>query len=342
MNSNVPIKRILIIQTAFLGDVILVTPLIKAAKDCFADAKIDALVTPQAAGLLENNPHLNQIISYDKRGKESGIVGIWRVSRKINREAYDLVLVPHRSLRSAIIAWFSGAKLRVGFDTSAGAFLLTHKIPYLLNCHEVDRNVSLIEILGVRVSDRSPQVFPGESDAKFIREMLSYDNNINGNLVTIAPGSIWATKRWPVEYFKTLISKLVSNGINVILIGGEADKKLCRKLVDGLGERAVSTAGRLSLLQSAELMRRSRVLVSNDSAPQHLATAVGTPVIAIFGSTIPAFGFYPYGPKNSIIEQRLSCRPCGMHGRRECPLETFDCMRLISPEAVFRKVLEYL
>ncbi len=336
------IRKILIIQTAFIGDVILATPLIRAAKSSFPQAQVHAMVIPAAANLLQTNPYLDRLIVYDKRGSEAGLGGLWRMARKMRSEGYDGVFVPHRSLRSAVIAKATGAKWRVGFDTSAGVLLLTQKVPYVQSIHEVDRNLSLIEALGISTTDRKPEVFSDDEDVAAIDSLLAGHGAVGNDLIAVAPGSVWTTKRWPAEYFKTLVSRLIEEGLCVCLIGGKADDELCRSIAAGLGDQVLNVCGRLSLRRSAELLRRCRVLVSNDSAPQHLAAAVGTPVITIFGSTVPAFGFYPYGANNTVVEHNLSCRPCGIHGKNRCPIGTFDCMRMISPERIYRSVLKYV
>ncbi len=342
LGERTSIRKILIVQTAFIGDVVLATPLIKAAKCSFPQAMVHAMVIPAAANLLETNPHLERLIVYDKRGSDSGLTGLLRMIGKMRTEAYDAVFVPHRSLRSAVIARGTGARWRVGFTTSAGAFLLTQKVSYVQSAHEVDRNLALIEALDIPIADRTPEVFSDAADVVAIDNLVSQQGMSGRDLIAVAPGSVWATKRWPAGYFRTLMSRLVDEGFGVGLIGGEADRELCQRIVAGLEDRVLNACGQLSLRQSAELMRRCRVLVSNDSAPQHLATAVGTPVIAIFGSTVPAFGFYPYGANNTIVEHELSCRPCGIHGRNRCPIGTFECMRAILPERIHQSVLKYV
>jgi heptosyltransferase-2 len=158
--------------------------------------------------------------------------------------------------------------------------------------------------------------------------------------VALAPGSIWATKRWPAAHFVGLAKLLVDAGWALALIGGTQDRSLCDQISDAVGgKHALNAAGALNLLQSAELIRRSDALVSNDSAPMHLASAMRVPVVALFGPTIPGFGFAPLGPRDIVVERRsLSCRPCSIHGGTKCPIGTFECMIAISPGEVFRAV----
>ncbi|NIA29990.1 MAG: lipopolysaccharide heptosyltransferase II [Actinobacteria bacterium] len=334
--------KILIIHTAFFGDIILATPLIRAMQEGLKNVEIHALVKPETVQVLQNNPYLQKIIVFDKRGKDSGFAGLLKIGQKIKKEKFDLVISPHRSFRSAMLARATGAKIRVGFDTSAGAFLYNKKVKYDSSIHEIERNLSLARALGIQSIHKQPQVFPSEEDKTVVDRLLVKANlKSAGSFVALAPGSIWATKRWPLSYYKKLAQILIKNRIRVVLIGGDADCALGREIATGNENVIFNAAGRLSLLQSAELLKRCRVLVSNDSAPLHLATAVGTPVIAIFGPTIPAFGFYPTGSKDKIIETRLSCRPCGMHGGDHCPIGTHVCMKNISPEQIYAGVVDF-
>ena len=334
--------KILIIDTAFIGDIILVTPLIRTIKEGMKNVEIYALIKPETAQVLRNNPHLKNIIIFDKHKKDSGLAGFLKIGKNIKKEKFDLVISPHRSFRSAMLARASGAKTRVGFDTSAGAFLYSKRVRYDISIHEIERNLSLVRALGIESIHKQPQVFPGKEDKAVVdRLLLRTGLKSAGVLVALAPGSIWATKQWPPSYYKKLAQILIKTGARVVLLGGDADCALGRKIASENENAIFNAAGRLSLLQSAELLTRCRVLVSNDSAPMHLATAVGTPVIAIFGPTVPAFGFYPTGCKDKIIETQLSCRPCGMHGGDHCPIGTHACMKNISPEQVFAGVIDF-
>lgn len=335
--------KILIIHTAFIGDIILATPLIRAIKEGLNDCEIHALVNPTAAPVLENNPYLAKIILFDKRGKDSGLGGLLKIGAKLKAEKFDIVFSPHRSFRSATLAGISGAKTRVGFASSAGAFLYNKRVRYNRNVHEIERNLSLARAAGIETSDNRPKVYPSERDKAAVNRLIKkIAVQPEHPCVALAPGSIWATKRWPADYYKKLAQLLIANDIQVFLIGGTADQSLGRKIAAGNEDQIFNMAGQLSLLQSAELLARCKVLISNDSAPMHLATAVGTPVIAIFGPTVPAFGFYPTGSKDQVIEKQLACRPCGMHGGNHCPIGTHACMQEISPEKVFSAVGNFL
>jgi len=336
------IKKILIIQTAFIGDVILTTPLIQGAKNAFKNTQIHVIVIPSTKNLLEKNPFVDKIIVYDKRKSDKRLKGFIRLIRKLKKEKYNIVFSPHRSVRSALIARLTGAKKRIGFNKSTGAFLYSDKINYISTIHEIDRNLSLVEFLGVKIVDRHPKVYIDGNDEDFAEQFLNAENiNNKKRLVAVAPGSVWYTKKWPEEYYKELVKKLSSKDFTVLLIGGESDRSFCHSILSGINGPVHNLAGRLTLRESTALLKKCSVLVSNDSGAMHLGVAAGTKVIAIFGPTVPAFGFYPYGEKHTIIEHSLDCRPCGIHGGQKCPIGTHECMKAIKPLTIFHSVLKY-
>ncbi|HLF19540.1 MAG TPA: glycosyltransferase family 9 protein, partial [Bacteroidota bacterium] len=225
-------------------------------------------------------------------------------------------------------------------------FLFTRSVRYRKEVHEIDRNLSLLEGIGRKFEGRElPNLFPSSDDVKRIYEFLK-DGNLRSEkgLIAIAPGTIWNTKRWLKERFAALSRMFLSKGYDIVLIGGPEDQILCgeiQKLAGG--ERIVNASGRLPLLQSAELLKRCCLLVSNDSAPMHLGVAMRTPVVAIFGATVPAFGFAPYGDHDVIVETLgLPCRPCSIHGGEKCPISTFVCMNDITSERVYDEAMKIL
>jgi heptosyltransferase-2 len=337
-------KRFLVIQTAFIGDAILTLPLIQSLKKVEVETSVDVLVIPRTSALFSNHPAVSEILIFDKNGGDRGFTGLRRVARLIARHHYGAALVPHRSIRSALLPWLSRIPTRIGFDRSAGWFLLTQTVRYEQSLHEVDRNLSLLEPLGIHLDGKIlPDLYPSEEDIRAVDAFLVQSNlKDQSSLIGIAPGSVWNTKRWLRERYAELAKRFVEQGLAVVLVGGGQDKPLCREIqATSASQRVAVAAGELSLLQSAELIRRCKAFVSNDSAPLHLATAMRTPVVAIFGSTVPEFGFAPYGDRSVVIETKgLSCRPCSVHGRQRCPVKTFECMENISTELVFNKVQE--
>jgi heptosyltransferase-2 len=344
--KDLKFNKILVIQTAFIGDAILTLPLIQTLKERFPLSSIDVVVVPRTSEIFSNHPAISTIHTYDKNGKEKGISAFWNLRNKLYRNAYDLVMVPHRSLRSALLAWFLKSRMSIGFNRSTGRIMFTNVVRYEPLDHEIDRNLALLSPLQLDAyKDILPKVFPSKEDIQIVNSLLErIELSINHRIVTIAPGTIWFTKRWPADRFSALCELLSEECDSILLIGGKEDSNLCEEIIGSTRKkRILSFAGKLTLLQSAELIRRSKVLISNDSAPMHLAVAIGTPVIAIFGATVPEFGFSPRGPRNIVVERNgLSCRPCAIHGGNKCPIKTFECMLSITHQLIAEKALPFL
>ncbi len=283
------------------------------------------------------------MLVYDKR-KKRGIASFIHTLSKIKEGNFDLALVPHRSLRSALLAYLSRIPERIGFDKSAGSFLLTRKVTYRSDIHEVDRNLSLLSDCGSDLENRTPELFPSPDDFAHVRKLLE-NSGVGGDdrLVAVAPGSVWATKRWLPEGFAKVSQLLMErSGIRVVFLGSEEDRPLCEEIAGLMPARPIILAGETDILQTAAAVSLCKALVSNDSAPVHIASAVKTPVVAIFGSTVPGFGFAPYGVSHAAVEKEIYCRPCGIHGKRRCPEKHFRCMKDITPGEVFQAVASLL
>lgn len=338
--SENPINKILIIQTAFPGDIILTTPLIQATRTQFPTSIIDFLTIPICQNLIETHPALNQVIVFDKRGLHKGWRRLWRLAKDLQKQNYDLALIPHRSLRSAVLAFGARIPIRIGFHTSAAAFLFSHKVRYQAEIHEIDRNLQLLEQFNPETAVFKPEIFVTQEDKLFIDTFFREHQISNQNLnLAIAPGSVWETKKWPEEKFielcKILPQKYASN---IFLLGGKNDWELCERLRHEAGENIFNTAGLFTFRQSAEFISRCHFLICNDSAPLHIGVAMNIPVIAIFGPTIPAFGFAPRGEMHQVIEKDIYCRPCSIHGGRKCPTGTFLCMKSINPNDIIQAI----
>lgn len=338
------IKKILIIQTAFLGDVILCTPLIKATRKLFPHSFISFLLIPETKNVLDNNPHLNEIIIYDKRGKDRGPKSFFKMVEKVKKENFDLAIIPHRYLRSALLAYLAKIPQRIGFDKGIGSFLFTQKVTYQNKLHEVERNLSLLNNFNNEPMDKAPELFPSPQDFSYAQELLQGSGiKRDDKIVGIAPGSIWATKRWLPQRFAEVSDLLIKKaGAKVIFLGSKGDEKLCIEIANLMKEKPVILAGKTSILQSAAIISKCKVILSNDSAPVHIASTMKKPVVAIFGSTIPEFGFAPYGEGHIIIEKKIECRPCGIHGKNKCPEKHFKCMTEITTQEVFEALLTKL
>ena len=312
-------QKILIIQTAFIGDVILATPLIGNLKTQFPDAKIDFLVKNGNQSLLRNEPNINEILVFDKKKK---VASLLELLKKIRANKYDLVINLHRFASSGILTFLSGAKQKLGFKKNPFSFAYTQSFPHEIGNgkHEVDRNLELIKHLTSNVN-RQPKLYPSSEDFEVIK---TYQTE---NYYCLAPASVWFTKQAPKEIWLKLIAKLSAENSTIYLLGGPDDKELCEEIkAKTNAEKVINLAGKLSLMQSAALMKNAKRNFVNDSGPLHLASAMNAPVTAFFCSTTPLFGFGPLSDDSEIIEvKNLSCRPCGLHGHKECPMGNFRC-----------------
>ena len=337
-------KKFLIIQTAFIGDVILTIPVITALKNKYQDAIIDFMCIPNTKDLLLNNPYINKIIVYDKH-VDKGFSGLIKRIKKIRKENYDYVISPHRSFRSAFMSYFSKSKNTIGFDNSSLNFLFKNKIKYLKGIHEIQRNLKLLEPVGIR-EDKiiKPEFFISELVKKNTRDILSKSDVTNKEkFIVAAPGSVWYTKRLPEEKFIKVFNILSHYNYKIFTIGSPDEYDICEKIIgESVNKNIFNLAGKLSLPETIELIRCSEVLLTNDSAPLHMANAVETNVVAVFGATVPKFGFFPYGKDDVIIETNgLECRPCAIHGSNKCPIKTFVCMKKIPEEEISGAVLKF-
>jgi heptosyltransferase-2 len=340
-----PVK-ILIIQTAFLGDVVLALPLVQALKKIDNNCLIDFLCIPQTSGVLENNPFIRKAIVYDKKGKNK-LDKFIDVVRKIKAGSYDVVFCLQRHFRSSLIAYLSKAKLRIGFNNSSASVLMTRKIPYQKSMHEIQRNLTLLEALPALREDEYdfdtvPKLFPDEKDNYIVTQLLG--SGFKDNYISIAPCSKWFTKQITQSKAEQIIKTLFEKKLRVVLIGGYEDFNYCKQLEkSGNNDKLLNLCGRLTPLQSYLVISRSKVLITTDSAAQHLGAASETPVVLIYGSTNPSFGFYPLTSRHIIVENNtLDCRPCTNHGKQKCPLKHFKCIEDLDVNMIVDSALKLM
>lgn len=308
---------------------VLTTPLIAYLAESGAT---DVLCTPAAAPLLSNNPAVRDVIVYDKRGGDRGVGGFARMAARLRSREYQSAYLAQGSTRSGALAIAAGIKDRVGFSTSAGRMFYTTRVALRDGMHHAARLLSLgTRDAGAPLGRLRPHLYPGVAERAVVDDVLG-TNSAGEQLIALAPGSVWATKRWP--YFKELAHDLRDLG-RIVVVGGAADREIAGEIVGATHGQAIDATGRLSLLASAELIGRSALLVTNDSSPLHLASAMNTPTLAVFGPTVPEFGFGPLADRSITTGHTgLTCRPCDKHGPMRCPLGHWRCMREIMPEAV--------
>ena len=323
--------RSLVIQTSFLGDMVLTTPLLV---ELATRGEVDVVATPQSAGLLANHPAVRRVVPYDKRREARGLHGLARVASTLRAARFDAAYLAQGSMRSATLARLAGIPERIGFATSAGRWLYTRRIDYRDDLHHAERLWQLAAAPGARPEPGAirPRLYPGAAERAAVDVLLRGCAAEATPFVALAPGSVWATKRWP--YYPELAA-LLPPEVPIVVVGAAVDGDLARAIASRAPGRVLDATGRLGLLGAAVLLRRARARVTNDSAPMHLASAMSTPTVAVFGPTVPEFGFGPLAPRAATAgHDGLACRPCDRHGPRVCPLGPWRCMRELGPETV--------
>ncbi len=315
--------RYLLIQTAFLGDVILSTALIEKLRETYPEAEIDFLVKKGNERVLSGHPHLRKILLFDKKNKLKSLRSLIAEVRKAN---YDVVINVQRHFSAGLLTALSGAKQRIGFAKNPLSFLFTKKIKHDWNKHEVDRNQALIKDFTDSISSK-PRLYPADSDWQYISD------NFPQPYIIISPASLWPTKQLPLTRWADMMDRLPEDKA-VYLLGGPGDKALCDELAALTKHNKTEVlAGKFSLLRDAALMSRAGMNYVLDSAPLHICSAMNAPVTAVFCSTAPSFGYGPLSDISLIVEstEKLSCRPCGAHGHKKCPEGHFKCSIITVP-----------
>jgi ADP-heptose:LPS heptosyltransferase len=326
-------KKVLVIQTASIGDVILATALVETIHTSFPDAAIDFMVKKGNEPLFRDHPYLNAVIVWEKRTRK--YAGFLEILRRVRKAKYDLVVNVQRFFLTGLLTALSGGRETRGFAKNPLAFLFTRRFDHPIQdgVHEVTRNNILVSDLAVNCIPH-PRLYPSEADAAAVKPF------IDRVFHTISPASLWFTKQYPVEKWAELIRQIPPEE-TVYLTGASADQPLCDEIISLAGHPGTTClAGKLTLLQSAALMKHAKMNFTNDSAPMHLASAVNAPVTAIYCSTVPGFGFGPLSDRSTVIEvmESLPCRPCGLHGFRACPEKHFNCAYKIKVEQLISKL----
>lgn len=329
-----PFQKILVIQTAFIGDVILATGVLEKLHQHYPQAQLDFLVRKGNEGLVKDHPFLNKTLVWDKKaGKYKNLM---KMLKTIRAEHYDLVVNIQRFANSGFLTAFSKAKLKVGFDKNPFSWAFTQKISHEINNgkHEVERNHDLIAEYTDAVAAK-PKLYPSAADFEKANSLKSEP------FICFAPASVWFTKQYPKEKWIEFLSETNFKG-KIYALGAPSDQALCDEIIEKSGnQNAENLCGKLSLLESAALMQDAQMNYVNDSAPMHLASSMNAPTAAIFCSTIPEFGFGPLSDDSRVIqiEKPLACRPCGLHGKKSCPEGHFKCGFDID-KALLKKLIE--
>ncbi len=331
-------KRIVVVQTAFLGDVVLTTPLLRELRRVHPRASITVVAAPTGADVLAGHPCVTDIERYDKRGAARGVAALWSIARRLREAPIDLAIAAQRSARSALLLLLGGARERIGFAGAPGEWGYTVKVPWRANDHAVRRYLTLAAPAGGDPAGADPRpelAVPPDAADRIGRLLLAHGVATEDALLAVAPGSIWPTKRWRAEGFAEVTRWSAARGLRPVMVGSPGERDLCARVAELAGGRIPVLAGLAGIPDLVALLARSRALVTNDSGAGHVASAVGTPVVVVFGPTVPAFGYAPFGRNHQIVEHpALRCRPCDHHGPSTCPLGHHRCMKEIDSGTV--------
>jgi lipopolysaccharide heptosyltransferase II len=334
-------KKVLIIQTAFPGDAVLTLPLIQYLKNEKQVESVDVFCIPETREIFVASNYVNDVIVIDKKKKQQSLLSLFKISKALRKNSYDAIYTPHRSFRSALITLLTGVKETFGFDNSSLSYAFRNIIHYNILDHEVKRNLLLA---GDEFENEKWKILPELNETEEIKNQVKEfinENGLNEKFITIAPASVWGTKQYPADQFKEVITLLSELRNKIVLIGSAKDYELCQQLA--INENIINSAGRFSIVASAALLSHSKLLIANDSLPSHLGMCADIPVLMIYCSTVPEFGFYPYNNKSAYLSYNdLKCKPCGIHGYPVCPIGTFECAKKLEPKLVVEKAKELM
>jgi heptosyltransferase-2 len=336
-------EKILFIQTAFPGDAILTLPALKKLKELFPNSSLDVLCIPATKEIFEASPFVDNTIVIDKRDKHKSLLSTYKFVKQLKQNNYTQIYSAHRSLRTSLIVLLLEVRETFGFDNAALFHVYKNLVPYISTKHELQRNFNLV---GFEYDDQSwkiaPEINTSEHSVEKVNTFIKQNKLANG-FITIAPGSVWNTKKYPAEYFEAIIKHFIDQNIRIVLMGGENDRVTSEQIASKFLGKVIDASGKFSIVESIELLRHSMLLLSNDSAPTHMGMCADIKVLTIYCSTVPEFGFYPYNDRSSSIGfNDLKCKPCGIHGHNLCPIKTFDCAMNLLPEKIISKAEEML
>lgn len=346
LDAPVDRLRLLVVQTAYLGDLVLTLPLLQALRRRWPAAKISVVTTELGRELLTGQALVDELFVLDKRGFASGLKGSWAVARELRARHFDAAIATHRSWRTGLLIRASGARLRSGFARAPGAWAYTVRLPWVAADHAARRYLSLASPLDVSVdgADDQPRLRVDPRAKRRVDELLrGLGVPTTARIACIAPGSIWATKRWTPEGFAAVADALERRGLRAVLVGAATERPLCEFIAARCAQPVTVLAGRTRLGELVALLARARVVVANDSGAGHVAAAVGAPLLSVFGPTVPEQGYVARGASTrTVAVPSLECRPCGRHGAARCPRAHHRCMRDLAPEVVIAALDEVI
>ncbi len=331
MSSNP--KKILVIRFSSLGDLVLLTALIEALRGAMPGAEIHLLTKKIYAELFADDDRIDRVIPL----LTAGIGELVRLRSVLARERYDLIADAHNVIRSNLLyaTIHAGLKVQLPKYQLKKLLLIRSKLNlYKRTVPIAKRYIEMLRPVGLDASETKTSLRLTGRATERARQVLCDGGIDKDSIVALAPGARWETKRWPLEHFQRVAEWLEAEGHGIVLIGGSGDRAICADLAGRISPRTLDLSGKSSIMESAAILSLCSLLVTNDSAPMHMAEAVGTPVVALFGPTVREFGYYPQLSSSAAIDSEMSCRPCSRNGARPCPLGTKACLVSIEPERV--------
>ncbi len=337
--KNEKVRKILVLQLTHIGDIVVTTPVFKALKKQYPDAEIVALVRPLTKNLLENNPHVDRILTLEapwfNRSEGASWMDTIKFARMLSKEKFSIALEFHGDPRDNLLLWLIGAKQRVGYGARGGGFFLTKIVPYhRVVKHITGRYIDVLQAVGIDPESRQTDLFPDFEDKRAVtkaRQKLGLKPR--DKIIVIHPGSGRPNKFWPNERFAKVADKLAAKrGVKVVLSGGPGESELIKSITARM-EHEAFVLSPLTLRQLAEFLKGAKLLISTDTGPMHMARAMGTPTVSLFGPVDPRE--WGYNDKKSIaIFHKLPCSPCELY---DCPIpDKYACLKKIKVSEVLK------
>ena len=339
------LKRILIIRTDRIGDVALSTPVIKALRNSCPDSYIAFMVRPYAVDIVEGNPNLNEVIVYDKYGIHRGFFSTILFGLRMRKKKFDTAIILHPTNRAHIVAFVAGIADRIGFNRKM-PFLLTEALndkKFLGQKHELEYTLEILKTIGVEVRDKGLYATVRKKDEDTIASKLARMGAADSDLlIGVHPGASCPSKKWPAERFASLIDRLTDNyTVKIVLMSGPEETAQIARLKKKIKSKIIDLSGQTSVGELAALLKRCKLFVSNDSGPVHIATAVGTPNVTIFGRKQPGLSPKRWGPTGKddiVLHKDVGCEICLAHNCKN----GFKCLEAITVEEVFNAVGKFI
>lgn len=333
--------KILVIRFSSLGDLILMIPLLQSLRAYFPSAEIDLATKSKYAGLFKDADIIDRIHTLET----GNLSELMRMRRLLADNEYDIIMDAHNVIRSNILYRTipDGRKIQLKKEQLRKFLLIKWNLNMFRDITSQYRKyMNLAEEIGVGGTDHPPPFQLPLQAADKAEDILSVTDNPGEPVIAVAPGARWKTKRWSEEKFIAAMEMLEGRGFNLVLTGGAAESELAGRIAESVSGAVINTAGELTILETAAVLRRSDLLLTNDSALLHLAELVNTPVLALFGPTVREFGFYPRLDRSRVLEIDIGCRPCSRNGAKPCPHRVKACLDYIEPESVVENAISIL